>query len=189
MKSTEEPVFITGEQTNASFKLTWNHIEQGINILQEKISDLYHFDCILAVARGGLIPAVFLSHRSDCRKMLFFQGIRTNTNNPHDYCDTTVTLLPEISPGQRVLIVEDIIYKGETIKLAVEHVQNNGGTVVAVCSLVIDENFEERGNLKNLPIISAFKCAGEKWIRFPWEQPIDGEIIPYYQNKNLLEKS
>lgn len=62
-----------------------------------------------------------------------------------------------IEPGQRVLVVEDVVTTGKSSMEAVECIQQYGGTAVAVASL-IDRRGEQDATL-TLPLISLLKMA------------------------------
>lgn len=76
-----------------------------------------------------------------------------------------------------MIIVEDIIFEGATVLAAIAHVRRRGAEVMAVCALVVDEKFVREGALPHgVPLLAAYWCDHLKWIRFPWEQPLRGEL-------------
>ena len=77
--------------TKSKIYLTWDNIEALTNELAEKITYFHtRVDSIMGLPRGGLIPAVMLSHKLN---------------------------LPLVfSPTENTLIVDDICDSGETFK-------------------------------------------------------------------------
>ena len=127
-----------------------------------------------------MVPATMLSHRLKIRKLVFYQGIKTRSNKPHDYGDFYCDSLPKIISGCKYLIVEDIIFEGDTVNSAVNYIKKSGGICIGVCSLVIDENLRiiPAGSTNSTPLICAYQCENLKWIRFPWELKIKNEKSP-----------
>ena len=91
------------------------------------------FDAIIAVARGGMTLAHFLAEHL---------GIRTiHTINARSYEDTEklayVQLghLPDISCYERVLLVDDIIDSGDTVRAILEKLEDPKDGTIAVATL------------------------------------------------------
>ena len=157
---------------------TWNQIEIGAERIVAKIRGT-KFNKILVVVRGGMVLSIIISHRFHIKKMCFFQGSRNLSDKPHSYSKLRIYQQADVNKGDRVLIVEDIVYKGNSIDAVIKNVNKVGGEVAAVCSLFMDQGFQSKyletvGNEK-IPYITAFKCKNLKWIRFPWENKIRGE--------------
>lgn len=161
--------------------LDWKHIENAVQIFKRKINKKFlHFDKMLVLVRGGMVPAIMLSFAINEREMDFFQGAKTNSNKPHDYQKFSVKLLPKIEKDKKYLIVEDIIFEGDTVYSAIQYVKSKQSEVIGVCSIVVDEMFLERYNTKyqSVPLICAYQCENLKWMRFPWENKIKNEVTP-----------
>lgn len=178
MKIFQRPHILSHAKDSEYLALNWKHIDQAVSIWVNAIQTLPEFDTILVMVRGGLIPATVLSHRLKVRQMKFFQGRRTASDVPHDYCSFSIISLPDIREKERVLIVEDIVYRGETIAKAIEYVKSTGGAIAAICTLVLDEEYEDKLKNSDLLLIPAYQCTAGKWIRFPWEKPLQDEIVP-----------
>ena len=74
--------------------LSWKHIEEVVDMLAEKIKqELPEIDSITGIERGGLIPAVLLSHKLHLPYTL---AIRPNTLVVDDICDSGVTIRDSI---------------------------------------------------------------------------------------------
>ena len=62
-----------------------------------------------------------------------------------------------IKPGQRVLIVDDLLATGGTIKAAIELVESLGGIVAGICFLIELEDLKGRELLKDYNVMSLIK--------------------------------
>jgi adenine/guanine phosphoribosyltransferase-like PRPP-binding protein len=177
MKLLNKAIKLSNNRHQSAIKLNWSHIEKAI-IMWSAVLSNKKFDSLLVMVRGGMVPAVMLSHRMSCRKLRFFQGMRTATNKPRDYCDLTLINLPEIKNNERIVIIEDIVYKGDTTHAAINYIKEKGAKVVCVCTLVVDEDYNKLAHPETprLPLYTGYICPSEAWVRFPWEQPIKGEI-------------
>jgi len=70
---------------------SWSDIDELIDILAEKVAtELPHIENIHGIARGGLVPAVMLSHKLD---LPYTEIISTNTLVVDDICDSGETLI------------------------------------------------------------------------------------------------
>ena len=70
--------------------LTWKEIDTLVTILKHKVLDkLPEIDSVTGIARGGLIPAVMLSHKLG---VPYTQSVGPNTLVVDDICDSGVTL-------------------------------------------------------------------------------------------------
>ncbi len=87
------------------------------------------FDLILGIARSGVVPAAMLSQSIDV-PVAFLQCNRTD---PAPYLLSPVEL-----KGKKVLVVDDIIGLGHTMRRCMEFVQNAGATPSSFC-LYYDE--------------------------------------------------
>ena len=70
--------------------ITWKEIDTLVTILIHKVLDkLPEIDSVTGIARGGLIPAVMLSHKLG---VPYTQAVGPNTLVVDDICDSGVTL-------------------------------------------------------------------------------------------------
>ena len=75
--------------------LSWDDVEKSVNDLCNKIRfDQLNIDSVTGIARGGLIPAVLISHKLG---LPYTDVILPNTLVVDDICDSGVTL--EKAPG------------------------------------------------------------------------------------------
>lgn len=179
MKLLNRPKLLQVKERDEYIALQWSHLERATALFAQKLQKLEEFDTLLVLVRGGLAPAACLAHRLNKRNLIFLQGMKTGSNKPHDYKKLSVSLLPKVREGEKIVIVEDIIFEGDTAGKAIEYVHAKRGGVVAVCALVADENFLQKKAFGNsIPFVIAHQCKHLKWIRFPWERKIRNEVTP-----------
>jgi len=151
---------------------TWLH-----NIIREMAFDNWKPNYIVGLARGGLIPAIFLSHYLDIPMHTLKVSLRDNP-------DTESNLwMPEEALGvtadlKKILIVDDINDSGETLSWIKEDWRanclpkcphwddvwgNNVRTAVLVNNVVSKSSVDYSGTDIN-------KNEEPQWIIFPWEQ-------------------
>ena len=83
------------DTTSKKIYIEWSEVHELVNILCERIPiDAPLADSIHGLPRGGLIPAVIISHQLD---MPYIDTINKNTLVIDDICDTGTTLA--ITPG------------------------------------------------------------------------------------------
>ena len=66
-----------------------------------------------------------------------------------------------VKPGQKVLIVDDLIATGGTTEAMIELVESLGGIVVGVAVLMELAGLEGRKKLKGIPLFSAITYEGK----------------------------
>lgn len=177
MKLLNKPKKLKVEGSKAT-ALDWSYLEKSIDLFEKEIKkNKIKIDYLLVMVRGGMIPAVMLSHRLKIRELDFYQAIRTASDNPHDYGIFSARHTPEIVKGKNYLVVEDIIFKGDTLNEGLKFIKSKGGKVSAVVSLMSDEKYFKSENFKiySERFICAYTCTHKNWIRFPWESKVKGE--------------
>lgn len=136
-------------------------------MLKEDITNLadqlkhYQFDAILAIGRGGYIPAVYLSHALDvkgiytCQLELYKDKVRDETG----FLIRHFARIIDIS-RKRILIVDELIDSGVTMNKVISFVKNH---VKSYTIAVLINKFDKITN----NVVSARKVTD--WIQFPWE--------------------
>ncbi len=151
-------------------KLTWQDIDYFANRLLGKIEKIkYDPDIIVTIKRGGLIPAVILSHKLDVRDVVVIDASRTedDTVNAQKHKPKLYFDERELSKieGKKVLLIDDIVGSGETLKDVKDLLIRFNPSSIITASLVINLNNLKNKKLK--PNIVAKEM--QAWIIFPWE--------------------
>ncbi|MCC7019303.1 MAG: hypothetical protein IT332_06100 [Ardenticatenales bacterium] len=143
--------------------LGWEDVVALTRALAVQMGDL-PFDAVLAVSRGGLVPAAVLCSVLDHRNVLSaalasYQGeTKTDTMTvyhfPHD----------DVVRGRRVLIIDDIWDSGRTAVAVRDRVRAVGGEpIVAVL------HYKPRRSAFPGEAPDHWVVETDDWIVYPWE--------------------
>jgi len=122
--------------------ISWSEINELLDVIQKQIKDSGEkFEMIAGVTRGGLVPAVMLSHRLDLPMMAI----------------TTEDAILPISLAKKTLIVDEIYDTGKTIK-SLKQVNPMTQFAVLYHNVGLDQ-LEFYGKKMRL----------DNWLVFPWE--------------------
>ena len=150
---------------------TWNDVREMINdcvaILPN--SDNHSYELIIAVVRGGLVPATMISHKIG----LPVECITYSSRDIKKTTDRASAQLTDIFAAQQrrqfnVLVVDDIADTGNTftiIEQLIKDVAFQTGKVVSVDTL----SLVTRDSLENKPTFYSVIVEGDEWVDFPWE--------------------
>lgn len=116
-------------------------------------------DCIVGLARGGLVPAVRLSHILNIPMISLNLSLRDSKVGNLD--------LSELAKYNNIAVVDDICDSGKTFHVLDIHLQDAGFTNIQWCTLyskatsmfkptIVGEEIKEIDN--------------SQWIVFPWEE-------------------
>ncbi|BAD85926.1 xanthine/guanine phosphoribosyltransferase [Thermococcus kodakarensis KOD1] len=142
--------------------LTWWQVDRAIFALADELRKNFMPDVIVGVARGGLIPAVRLSHilgdlEVKVIDVKFYKDIDERMEKP-------VINIPLHGSLERkkVVIVDDVSDTGKTLEVVIEEVKKAGAEEVKVACLSM------KPWTKVVPDFYVFRT--DKWIVFPWEE-------------------
>lgn len=148
--------------------LTWDGFgNANRELAQQIVDDGYAPEIIVAVARGGLVPAGALSYSmgvklSDAINVEFYTDVNETLPDP-------VLLEPLLDTnsikGRRVLVVDDVADSGRTLQLVLKLLESHGAEVRSAVIYA-----------KSRSVVSptyVWKHTDE-WIVFPWsaEPPV-----------------
>lgn len=145
---------------------TYNDFLAGIGTLQSLLKQSsFKPDLIVGVARGGCVPAVYLSHRTGIPCTMMDWQTRDGGRQTHRYDLTDIDISED---KKNILIIDDINDSGLTF----EQILDNW------CYVNKDEILKHTRTACLLERSrSSFKCdiAGciidtDEWVIFPWEK-------------------
>ena len=140
--------------------MSWDDVEKAVTALATTLEREFVPDMIVGIARGGLIPAVRLSHLLGDKllRMIhikFYKGADLRRERPE--------LLADVGKlSKKVLIVDDVADTGETLEFVLKHVREKGAKEVKVATVA----YKPKSRVK--PDYYVFET--NKWIVFPWEE-------------------
>lgn len=138
----------------------------AIDDMQEKIKDL-DFDVVVAPESRGFIfgmPIAYNMRKSfvPVRKKGKLPCETISTTYDLEYGQATIEIHKDaIKPGQKVIIVDDLMATGGTIEAMIRLIEELGGEVVKICCLLELAGLEGRQRLKKYSIESALVYEGK----------------------------
>ncbi|MFJ1708729.1 phosphoribosyltransferase [Kitasatospora sp. NPDC088346] len=162
----------TIDEDTSTTALTWNMIEKHAARIAAAARAGGVPQTIVAVVRGGMVPAVVLAHQLGVRDVRALEV----THNVDDSTNAAKTARPQTRNGDSlgdvtgldVLVVDDVAGTGETLATAVRLVEQAGAARVRSAVLVVNEANWTGGR----PPGESVTCIGEmvrRWVIFPWE--------------------
>jgi len=142
--------------------ISWNKLQHLVQSLAQIIEeDNFHPDILVAISRGGFIPARILCdqlriQRLTCIQIEYYKGINDVKKEPN----LIFPLNADIN-GLHVLIVDDVSDSGKSMIAATSHIKNQGAKTVKTSSVHI------KPWTKFIPDYYSEKV--NKWIIYPWE--------------------
>jgi uncharacterized protein len=121
-------------------------------------------DYLLGIGRGGLVPAVYLSHATGIALL----SIDHSTQVPPFGDDLLRRIAAQSAAGTRIVIVDDINDSGRTIATLRRTLGENGGEAANVRVAVLIDNIRsiERVDYRAETID---RDEDQSWFVFPWE--------------------
>lgn len=166
------------ESSSGEIKFTYDKYWDAINSICEDIrkkiqSGEYEDVALVGMARGALPMLVSLSHELGIRTVSMIQLKMSNSDNPRDYGKVELVNKFIDKKVKNCILIEDIIYKGQTTSAALNILKKDNINVLGVYSLILDEGYN---NIKNKPIDAdiyyAFELKADDWVYFLWEQDL-----------------
>ena len=118
---------------------TWNWVNDQIDKIGEKLEGLEKPQFITGVPRGGLIPAVLMSHKFD----IPFIGLEAAKTLPGDL-------------KKKILVIDDIADSGNTLAQIQRH-----NFKTATLARRYSSSFS--------PLLVGEDISDDHWLVFPWE--------------------
>ena len=139
-----------------SFPGSWEEIHRNSKALASRLSELKPYKGIIAVTRGGLVPAAIVARELDIRLIDTFCVVSYNQKTKGDVKVLKVSSIA--NNGEGWLIVDDLVDTGETIKAIRSSLPNaHYATVYAKPS----------GREQVDTFIT--EVSQDTWIYFPWD--------------------
>jgi hypoxanthine phosphoribosyltransferase len=141
---------------------TWNQIYEMLLCQAQKIkSQNYKPDLIVAIARGGVMPARILSDLLEIPSLSFIQiEFYTNINQRLQEPTLIQTLTTNVN-GKKILLIDDISDTGKSLKLAKTHLQQEGAIEIKTATLY------EKPQSVTTP--DFYEKQTTDWVVFPWD--------------------
>lgn len=148
-----------------NINLSWQEVEELTNILQYKITEKkIEYSYIVGVNRGGLIPAVILSHKLNIPVCIItMTGYNGKYKRGRQVVDDRVSMIGQIFSGDQILIVDDISDSGNSLDSAIRLMQRDTKNIHTATIIHKEQS-------KITPDYYAKTVDNSDWVNFPWER-------------------
>ena len=127
-------------------------------------ADAWRPDVLVGIGRGGLVPATYLSHRTDIAMLSVDQSSRVA-----GFADDLLTKLArQTREGARLLFVDDINDSGSTLAYLRKTILANGGVADRLRFAVLIDNSRSIARV-DYRARTIDRTTDKDWFVFPWE--------------------
>ena len=144
------------------FPVSWDQFHRDSRALAWRLHDAGPFDAVVAITRGGLVPAAIVARELNVRMIDTVCVASYQNDRNQGELKLIKTIAPEIKAlreqSRRVLIVDDLVDTGQTARVVRELLpQAHFATVYA--------------KPKGRPLVDTFitEVSQDTWIYFPWD--------------------
>ena len=139
---------------NPLFHVSWDEFHRESMRLSEQLLNKGPWRGIIAITRGGMVPATIIARELDIRHI----DTLCISSYQHDQQGELNILKEPASDGEGILLIDDMVDTGKTAKVARELLPNAYFAVIYAKPLGEDQ-------------VDHFvtKIPQETWIHFPWD--------------------
>ena len=151
--------------------VTWDDLDALVSVLANRLAD-QRFDVMLAITRGGTVPAGMLAYRLRLRDILvaaveYYDDTGQPGTRPTFFQFPAEALLR----GKRVLIVDEVWDSGTTIHAVTERVRRAGGEPVTA----VLHYKPAQSVVPVRPDVHAVET--DRWVVYPFKAGPVGRIV------------
>jgi hypoxanthine phosphoribosyltransferase len=155
-----------GPSWDGTLHVTWTELEMTVDGMVARLREREPFDSIVAIARGGLVPATIFSHRLDLDDVHAVSAKRNTVSRPRSpRLDRPIvgghTFADQDLGARRVLLVDDICGDGKTLDAVSAILLSSGASAVETAAVFMNERCTRPPTVVGRVTSS--------WIIFPWE--------------------
>lgn len=148
----------TSKRFQRNFPVTWGQLHRDSRALAWRLLALEYFQGIIAITRGGLVPAAIVARELDIRLV---DTICVSSYNWQDQRGDVEVLKPLSMDGEGWLLIDDLVDTGQTAKTVRDMLPKaHFATVYA--------------KPKGRPLVDTFvtEVSQDTWILFPWDSDV-----------------
>ena len=149
-------------QHQKNFPVTWEELHRNAKALAWRLIEKGPWHGIVAVTRGGLVPAAIVARELNVRMIETVNVLSYRDYKNQGEVSVLKGIAPEVlalhSQGKRVLIVDDLVDTGKTARV--------------VRDLLPDAHFATvYAKPMGRPLVDTFitEVSQDTWIYFPWD--------------------
>ena len=149
------------QTSQKSFPVTWDQFHRDSRALAWRLQSLGPFDALVAITRGGLVPAALVARELEIRLIdtICVTSYEAGEGNTAAQVQGSINVLKGVpGDGEGYLLIDDLVDTGKTAKVvrqllpkayfATLYAKPSGRPVVDTCVKEFKQN---------------------KWIHFPWD--------------------
>ena len=141
-----------------TFPVTWGQLHRDARALAWRLLDLDYFKGIVAITRGGLVPAAIIARELDIRLV---DTVCVSSYNWQDQRGEVEVLKSIQGDGQGWLLIDDLVDTGATAK--------------TVRDLLPKAHFATvYAKPQGRPLVDTYitEVSQDTWILFPWDSDV-----------------
>lgn len=141
-----------------SFPVSWQELHRDAKALAWRLSEQNRFDGVVAVTRGGLVPAAIVARELNIRVI---DTVCVKSYDHKAQTEASVLKAPDaamVGDGDGVLVIDDLVDTGKTLEVCRSlYPRAHFATVYA--------------KPKGRPLVDTFitEVSQDTWIYFPWD--------------------
>lgn len=145
-----------------AYTMTWSEVDQVCRAMALEAGSKFGPELVVGIAKGGLIPAAFIA---SVLQVDLYPCLATRKIRGQIVSDSPRMVMPvsDKVKGRRVLIVDDMVLTGETMRMVVVQCKREKARVVRTASL-----WAQTESWK--PTWYGMETAGYIW--FPWDSEV-----------------
>jgi hypoxanthine phosphoribosyltransferase len=143
--------------------VSWEDLDRLVADLAERLAGA-HFDVMLAITRGGLVPAGMLAYRLRIRNILVAAvEYYDDAGQPGPHPTFLQFPADPLLRGQRVLVVDEVWDSGTTIHAVTDRVLQAGG----LPTTAVLHYKPQRSRVPGQPEV--FAVETDRWVVYPFK--------------------
>lgn len=142
------------ERFQKHFPVSWQELHRDAKALAWRLSEMGNFSIVVAITRGGLVPAAIVARELDLR---LIDTVCVASYEHQDQGKVKMLKVPE-GDGSGMLIVDDLV--------------DTGGTLREVRKLLPNAHYATvYAKPAGRPLVDTFvtEVSQDTWIHFPWD--------------------
>jgi xanthine phosphoribosyltransferase len=148
----------TTSRYRRNFPVTWDQLHRDSKALAWRLLDLGSFKGIVAITRGGLVPAAIVARELDIHLV---DTVCVSSYNVQNQQNSLTLLKPVEMDGDGWLLIDDLVDTGKTAKTVRDMLpKSHFATVYA----------KPQGR----PLVDTYvtEVSQDTWILFPWDSEV-----------------
>jgi hypoxanthine phosphoribosyltransferase len=150
-------------------ELTWHHFDQLVHALVQKLGS-FKPDLVIGVVKGGLFVGGAVASILRCEFIPVRLAKRSRDRSA--LLPDVRTTIPDEVKGKRVLVVDDVMQSGETLKRALAEAARSGAREVRSATLVVHSRKAKAKALRP----NWFALETDDLVVFPWDYELRGSV-------------